>query len=78
MISSFKAIFEDGVLKPLEPLGLPEHSLVYLQVASGSDLEPNSGSLSAQEFDQQLLILASDGPTLPADFSRADVYRDHD
>jgi predicted DNA-binding antitoxin AbrB/MazE fold protein len=30
----FNAIFEDGVLKPLEPLNLPEHQRVHVSVTS--------------------------------------------
>jgi hypothetical protein len=40
----------------------------------------SSGQLSDEEFDQ-LLDALSAGPTLaplPADFSRADIYTDHD
>ncbi len=33
---------------------------------------------SAADFDEELESLLFDGPTLPADFSRADLYRDHD
>jgi hypothetical protein len=34
--------------------------------------------LSEQEFDAGLLQLGFDGPSRPADFSRADVYGEHD
>lgn len=30
------------------------------------------------EFDQELESLLFDGPSLPMDFSRADIYADHD
>lgn len=33
---------------------------------------------SAADFDEELESLLFDGPTLPADFSRSDLYRDHD
>ena len=32
----------------------------------------------AADFEKELEPLLFDGPTLPADFSRADIYRDHD
>jgi hypothetical protein len=31
-----------------------------------------------EEIEQQIVALSTDGPSLPADFSRADIYRDHD
>jgi hypothetical protein len=34
--------------------------------------------LSLDEFDAALQELCFDGPTLPADFSRSDIYSDHD
>lgn len=33
---------------------------------------------SVEEFDAELSQLTFDGPTLPGDFSRADIYIDHD
>jgi hypothetical protein len=40
---------------------------------------PNDGRnrKSTAEFDAQRTELEFDGPTLPADFSRADIYDDH-
>jgi hypothetical protein len=29
-------------------------------------------------IEREIVALSSDGPTLPADFSRADIYNDHD
>lgn len=37
MARKFDAIFEDGVLKPLQPLGLPESRRVTLTVADLED-----------------------------------------
>lgn len=53
----------------------------YLHVVFGS--EPSGGSppdLSDEEFQQALDELSSEEnlPSLPADFSRADIYADHD
>jgi hypothetical protein len=38
----------------------------------------NKATLTADEFMAQVEALSIDGPTLPADFSRADLYFDHD
>jgi hypothetical protein len=34
--------------------------------------------LAVSEFEAELTQLAFDGPSLPADFSRADIYSEHD
>ena len=44
-------------------------------------LVPHTGkasSISIEEFEAQLEKPSFKGPSLPADFSRADVYFDHD
>jgi len=78
MIQSFDAVFENGVLRPLEPLRLPEHSTVRLQLSPTGAGAESAQSLSAEDFERELLALTSDGPTLPPDFSRDDIYSDHD
>jgi hypothetical protein len=35
-------------------------------------------AFSAVDFERELDELASDGPTLPRDFSSADIYAEHD
>jgi hypothetical protein len=44
-------------------------------------IEPNESGPEANdgvsEFDRELEPLLLDGPNLPADFSRADIYADH-
>ena len=49
--------------------------LVRILATHGSAARPNASTV---DFDQELDSLLFDGPTLPADFSRADFYRDHD
>jgi hypothetical protein len=39
---------------------------------------PDSGTLSAADIDRQLDELSIDVQPLPDDFSRADIYLDHD
>jgi hypothetical protein len=44
-------------------------------------LVPNGGPANRPSWDEiegQIMSLSTDGPSLPDDFSRADVYRDHD
>jgi hypothetical protein len=45
--------------------------LVAHQVVQGNEI-------SLEEFDRELDALTFSGPCLPADFSRADIYLDHD
>jgi predicted DNA-binding antitoxin AbrB/MazE fold protein len=81
MSEEFQAIYEFGVLRLDKPLALPEQTRVsgVLQnvedVTSASQLD---APLSLEEFDRSLDQLSLDVPPLPADFSRADIYMDHD
>jgi hypothetical protein len=60
-------------LATVHHMSVPE--LLRTLAERGSAARP---SASAVDFDQELDSLLFDGPTLPADFSRADFYRDHD
>jgi predicted DNA-binding antitoxin AbrB/MazE fold protein len=85
MSQQIDAIYVDGVLKPLVPLALPDQARVKLivdaTVVQGS-VEPDQSGTGANggasEFDRELEPLLFDGPSLPMDFSRADIYADHD
>lgn len=51
------------------------------QIVEAQPAAPTNGNCSLAEFDSVLDELASmtiDGPSLPADFSRSDIYADHD
>ena len=76
MSQQIDAIYDDGVFKPLVPPGLPDQTRVRLTV----DAEPagTHGAPETVDFDAELDSLLFDGPNLPADFSRADIYADHD
>lgn len=47
----------------------------YLRMSVGLT---SRGPASTADFESELEPLLSDGPTLPADFSRADIYAEHD
>jgi predicted DNA-binding antitoxin AbrB/MazE fold protein len=78
MSQQIDAIYDGGVLKPLVPLALPDQARVKLTV----EAQPVAGSADAAGveagFDAALEPLLFDGPNLPAGFSRADIYADHD
>jgi hypothetical protein len=66
-----KAIYENGFFRLLES--------VSLIVQSGSNAQQAAADVSSSaDFDRQLDLLLFDGPSLPVDFSRADIYCDHD
>jgi predicted DNA-binding antitoxin AbrB/MazE fold protein len=83
--TNFEAVYEHGILRPLVPLELPENERVNVTINCRSTAQPEMSSLtvddvSDEDFVRLLNELAS-GPTLPhlpADFSRSDVYMDHD
>ena len=84
MDKTFCATYEQGVLKLDAPLSLPEHARVTGLVTK-VDTQPNEpaqalpSDLPDDEFDRMLDEFSiSGGKPLPADFSRADIYSDHD
>jgi predicted DNA-binding antitoxin AbrB/MazE fold protein len=94
MSDEIDAIYYHGVLKPLGPLSLPDKARVKLIVdaqagseAAAKTAEPNEVGREGEarelgesdaDFDAELDALLFDGPSLPRDFSRADIYADHD
>ena len=76
MAHQIQAVYEGGVFRPLTPLALPERARVTLDVVPTA--METTVALSDEEFDRQLMELGADGPSLPANFSRADIYADHD
>jgi predicted DNA-binding antitoxin AbrB/MazE fold protein len=76
MSQQVDAIYDQGVFKPLVPPVLPDQTRVRLTV----EAQPAKTDLSCEsdDFDDELEPLLFDGPSLPADFSRADIYADHD
>lgn len=75
------AVYEDGVLKPLDPLNLPEHQRVWLLIGTEEDEDQKNGGadympLVADEGDPsvtweevQTILAKLPGP-LAADFDR--------
>jgi hypothetical protein len=50
----------------------------YLKLLLPASANGASARLSLEELDSLLRQHAFDGPSLPADFSRADIYHEHD
>lgn len=84
MQNAFHAIYEQGVLKLDAPLGLPEHARVTGFVTESETPRRESlpiapSDAADDEFERMLDEFSIGGGTpLPADFSRADLYADHD
>jgi len=81
MSQEFHAIYEHGILRLDVPLPLPEQTRVtgiVSNVESAATDFAAQDSMSLEEFERQLDELSLDVPPLPPDFSRADIYLDHD
>ncbi|MGD9645422.1 MAG: hypothetical protein AB7U73_06895 [Pirellulales bacterium] len=77
---SLSPALEQLITEQAQALGYPSAE-DYLLVVFGSDAILGSPQeLSDDEFLRELDELASEDnlPSLPADFSRADIYADHD
>jgi predicted DNA-binding antitoxin AbrB/MazE fold protein len=80
MSEQVDAIFDHGVLKPLAPLNLPDQAYVKVTVDQlpKSVAAAGGAGRAGGDFDAELETLLFDGPSLSPDFSRADIYADHD
>ncbi len=67
MSQHFDAIFENGVLKPLEPLHLPEQSRVKVTVEKATASDP----LQTPADQQDEAPLAADAMGYPAGYFKA-------
>ena len=70
---------DEDTAKVLTEMATAHHMTVagFLRSLAARGVATRPGA-SAADFDEELDTLLFDGPTLPADFSRADLYRDHD
>ena len=84
MDKTFHATYEHGILRLDSPLGLPEHARVTGLVIGVDDQQSEKpralqSDVADDEFDRMLDEFSmSGGAPLAADFSRADIYSDHD
>ena len=82
MPNEFHATYEHGVLKLDAPLSLPEQARVtglVLGVETPNGVDAAAAKLSDADFEQLLDDFSVHGcQSLPADFSRDDIYSDHD
>jgi predicted DNA-binding antitoxin AbrB/MazE fold protein len=89
MVIHVDATYENGILRPSEPLNLPNATPVHVTVVPQSDVLaddtdedvlPPSRALTAEEFRKILEegVIRGAGGGLPIDFDRDDIYSDHD
>lgn len=89
----FNATFRNGALYPETPLNLPDNTSVHGWVAPRSIADaaatpigaeethrtpPQSPRITVEEFNALVEKYSISAPPLPEDFSRADIYSDHD
>lgn len=71
MTTSIEAVYEQGVLRPLEPLGLPEGTKVEILV-----LEPTTAKLTAMREAMSDPLFISDLREVVEDFKYVDAEAD--
>jgi hypothetical protein len=83
------ATYRDGAIHPDVPLNLPDNTPVRVRVVSKHGYgqvtkeeilatRPESPSFTAQQLDALIDKYNIAAPSLPVDFSRADIYSDRD
>ena len=89
MTIDFDATYRDGSIHPDTPLNLPNNTPVRVRVVAKNDaaplskeeilfLRPKSPRITPEEFRARIAKYAVKAPPLPPDFSREDIYSDHD
>lgn len=73
-------LVDDKTLSGLEAVARARCLTVggYLQSLVEQEGDGNLPAFCVADFERELAELATDGPALPRDFSRADVYAEHD
>jgi hypothetical protein len=89
MTIDIDATYRDGALHPETPLNLPENTPVRLRVVARTAsfpktreeilaIRPKSPRITPEEFDALLDKYNVSVGSLREDFSREDIYQDHD
>jgi len=89
MVIHIDATYENGILRPSEPLNLPNATPVHVTVVPQSeiladdtdeDVLPAGPVLTAEEVRRIIEegAIRGTGAGLPIDFDRDDIYSDHD
>ena len=89
MTIDIDATYRGGAIHPDAPLNLPENTPVHVRVVPTAGpipltreeiiaRRPKAPKITPQEIRERLAKYAVHVGTLPADFSREDIYSDHD
>ena len=88
MTIDIDATYRDGAIHPDVPLNLPENTPVRVRVVPKPApsmtreeilaIRPKSPRFTAEELRERLAKHAVSVGTLPPDFSREDIYSEHD
>jgi hypothetical protein len=89
MTIDIDATYRDGALHPETPLNLPENTPVRVRVVpkqhssptspnESCALPPKSPLITPEDFDAIIRKYSVSVGSLPVDFSREDIYSDHD
>jgi hypothetical protein len=94
MTIDIDATYRDGAIHPDTPLNLPNNTPVHVRVATKPGISPpipfpttreevlairpKSPKFTAEQLDELIDKYSVSVGSLPEDFSRADIYSDHD
>jgi predicted DNA-binding antitoxin AbrB/MazE fold protein len=81
MSTPIRGKYENGAIHPTNPLDLPEGTDLSIQitvVGKGRVARPHAPRISAEELQTRIHSHAVAVGSLPAEFSRSDIYQDHD
>lgn len=87
MVIHIEATYVNGILRPSEPLNLPNATPVHVTVVPRSDVLsddtdedvlPPGPILTVEQFRNVMEQGTIRAPSLPLDFDREDIYSDHD
>jgi len=82
MTIDIDATYRDGAIHPEVPLNLPENTPLHVTVVAKPQNEkpvlPPSPRFTAEELRERIAKYGVSVGSLPPDFSREDIYSDHD
>ena len=80
-----QGVYKAGVIQPEQPLELPDNTKVRFVLVPEGEPKSSEGAderakppITREELDELILKYGVAVGTLPPDFSRDDIYSDHD
>jgi predicted DNA-binding antitoxin AbrB/MazE fold protein len=78
MSQEIRAIYENGLFRPLDPISLSEHDVVSLVVSGAPSQSPSGGDAALDSQRQALLEMFDEADRLPLENSEGFSGADHD